>query len=191
MAKATPNQQSSTDPNGPGTDIDLPEAEDPIQGEIMAAAERAGTYVAQRGYGPNTVQLIMYIASRAVDEADLNVVIMEQLAARLLGAQSADDILQPFNPQQGKTYYGKPLMIESMSFIESDYEGFPWYVSLHCKVPATGESFVVTVGGEKVVMQAAAAEKAGALPMYAKIAEAEKATKAGFYPLELRPAHDI
>ena len=44
----------------------------------------------------------------------------------------------------------------------------------------TLDLFVVILGGVTAL-----------LPIYAKIVESEKATKAGFHPLELRPAHDI
>ena len=191
MAKPTKQQAvSSTEDQvvtaQPGTDLDVV-----IDGEIIAAAERASIFVSDRGYGPNTIELVMYIASRSVDEMDLNVVIMEQLSARLLAATSPEEILQPFEPQQGKMHYGKPLWVTGSTFIESDYEGFPWYVSLSATVPATKESFVVTVGGEKVVMQAAAFERSQQWPCYLRICESEKATKAGFHPLELRPAVDI
>lgn len=191
MAKQTPQPE-------PSGEIDLTGAAavaviddgQPLD-EIEAAAQRAGNFIATRGFGPRTTQLIVYMAQQAVAEADLNVVITEQLAERLLNASSVDDILQPFDPEQGKAHYGKSLLIMGCSFIESDYEGFPWYVSLECKRPGSGEMFVVTVGGEKIVMQAAAAHMHNAFPMFAMIYQAEKATKAGFHPLELRPGVSV
>jgi len=178
----------SSDQAGPGTDVGLVEDGEVYEGEVALAAQRAADFIQRRGFGPATVALVMYIAETAVDTADLNVVIMEQLAVRLMNAQSIDDILQPFAPQSGKDHYGKPLYIEDAGFIESDHEGFPWYTSLQCKNPATGEQFNVTVGGEKVVMQAAAFHRAGLFPAYVRIVESEKPTKAGYYPLELVPA---
>lgn len=188
--KATPEPVSS-EQETPGTDVSTVDEQDVVQAEIVLAAERAANFVATRGYGPASTALVMYIAEKAVDESDLNVVITEQLAERLLSAQSADDILLPFDPVQGKTKLGQPIYIEGCTIIESEYEGFPWYVSLRCKVPATGETYVLTTGGEKVVMQAAAADRAGQWPLYCKLVQTDKETKAGFRPLELRPVVNL
>lgn len=159
--------------------------------EISAAVERVANFVQKRGFGMNTTRLIGYIAEKSVDEADLNVVITEMLAERLLNATSPEDILTPFDPKGAKEFYGKPLYIMGCTFIESDYEGFPWYVSLQAQDPKTSETFALTVGGEKVVMQAAGFDRAKLWPAYITICEAEKETKGGFRPLEMRPVKII
>ena len=191
MARTKDPATVSSDQDGPGDAVAVVEQPDVIGGEIVAAAERAAALVTERGYGPNTTRLIMYIAERSVDESDLNVVITEQLAERLLNAASPDDILMPFDPIKGQDRLGQPLIIEDVTFIESDFEGFPWYASMRCKDPGRGESYVLTVGGEKVVMQVAGAVFSGQLPLYCKISKSEKATKAGFFPLDLRPIINI
>jgi hypothetical protein len=172
----------------PVTDVAVP---DEMDEEVRAAVQRAANFVVQRGYGPNTTRLIQYIAGRSVDEADLNAVITEQLTERLLNATTAEDILTPFDPEKGEAYFDRPIIVHGMTFIESDYEGFPWYVSLEFTLPGQDKKSVLTVGGEKVIMQAAAAEANGLLPLYCRIHKATKATKQGYYPLDLRPMTDV
>lgn len=161
-----------------------------VSGEVMeAAANRLAVYVDERGYGPNTTELVQYIAFRSLDSSDLNVVILEQLAAKLLDAKSPDDILTPFDPTHGEQLYGKTIEILSAEFLESDFsEGFPWYASIQFRRNATGPTEAATIGGEKLVMQVAALAKAEMLPMVVKVYRAEKPTKSGFYPIELRNA---
>lgn len=154
-----------------------------------AAAIRASQFIGERGLGPNATELVAYIASRAVDTADLNVVILEQLADRLLNATTPEDILTPFDPNKGQDYIGETLIVTGATFLESEYsEGFPWFVSLQITLEGTGGQTVVTVGGEKLVMQVAAFDRLNAWPQRLRIHKATKATKAGFYPLELRAA---
>lgn len=191
MAKSTNHPEPSTEDDlTTTTDVEVIDHEE-IDPQIQAAVERAGRFVVERGYGPNTTRLIQYIAGRAVDEADLNAVITEQLTARLLAATSTDDILTPFDPEKGEAYFERPIVIHGMTFIESDYEGFPWYVSLEFSLPGQDTRSVLTVGGEKVIMQAAAAEANNLLPLYCVIHKSTKATKAGYYPLDLRPTTNI
>lgn len=153
-----------------------------------AAAARVAAYLSQRDFGPNTQALVAYIAERAVDTADLNVVILEQLSERLLAATTPDEILMPLDPKGCEEYLGRPLQIEAASFLESDFsEGFPWYTSLTVTVLDTGESAVITIGGEKVMYQVAAFSYHDAWPVTCVIHRRTRATKAGFYPLELRP----
>jgi hypothetical protein len=160
-----------------------------IHGNVVdESAERAAAFVTARGFGPNTINLIGYIAEVAVDTADLNAVIVEQMAARFATATSADDILDPFGTIKGEDLLDKPLYVTSCSFMESDIaEGFPWYVGLATVDQSTGRTTVVTVGGEKLVMQAGALDRAQAWPVMCRIHRADRPTKGGFYPLELLP----
>lgn len=191
MAKNNPAADSSETVTPTTTDLDVIEATEELDPEVAAAVARTAAFVVERGFGPNTTRLIQYIAARSTDESDLNAVITEQLAERLLNAQSSDDILVPFDPEKGEAYFDRPIVVHSVTFIESDFEGFPWYASLTFSVAGQDKQSVLTIGGEKVIMQVAAAEANGLLPLYCKIHKATKATKAGYFPLDLRPIHDI
>ena len=191
MASKTPAPEPSTEDSSTATLAVVDGQAEEVDPAIAAAVARTANFVAERGFGPNTTRLIQYIAARAVDEADLNAVITEQLAERLLAAESADDILVPFDPEKGEAYMDRPIMVHELTFIESDFEGFPWYVSMSFSLPGQDKRSVLTVGGEKVVMQIAAAEARGLLPLYCKLHRSEKQTKNGYYPLDLRPIHDL
>lgn len=152
------------------------------------AAARALAFIDERKLGPKISELVGYIASRAVDTSDLNVVILEQLADRLLAAESPEDVLTPFDPLHGQDYIDVPLQIESVQYLESDYsEGFPWFASLSVIIAGTGEEKVLTIGGEEVLYKLAALDMHDAWPVVAQLTRKKKPTKQGYYPLDLKP----
>ena len=154
---------------------------------VDEAVARTAAFVESRRYGPNTVDLVMFIAANALDTADLNQVIIEQMATKFAEATSPDDILDPFGTIKGNTMLDRPLWVIDCQFLESDMaDGFPYYASLMVQDTESGRNTVVTVGGEKLVMQAAAMTRAGGWPQWVKIHQSDKPTKAGYYPLELR-----
>jgi hypothetical protein len=160
----------------------------PDDPELTAAVERAGNFVLAKRYLPSTVDLVMWIAANAFDTADLNRIIIEQMTIRFANAESADEILDPFGTVKGQDILDRPLWITACTFLESDLaEGFPWYASLVHTYEDTGRSQVITVGGEKLVMQAAAMTRKDGWPQRLTIHKADRPTKAGYYPLELRP----
>lgn len=189
MTKANPDTAESSEAvstTGVLTvmDIDGLPAIDPA-----AAAERALAYVDSRGVGRATQALVAYIAGKAVDSADLNVVILEQLSERILNATSPDDILTPFDPQGMEDLLSTPIMINGCNWLESDFsEGFPWYASLEVVRLDTGEESIRTVGGEQLMYQIAGFDMRDAWPQAVQVVKAKKATKAGFFPYKLRPA---
>lgn len=171
--------------------VAVPEpAGEPIDAQVIdmtrEAAERAALWVQARKYGPNMAQLIAYIASKAVDTSDLNAVIMEQMAIRILNAESPDEILDPFNTLKGADLMDRPMWVEKVMYLESDKtEGFPWYVSLDVRDPNTGQIKPVIVGGEKLVPQVAGLDMHEAFPMNIKISS--RTTRAGNTVYELVP----
>lgn len=165
-----------------------PESEpDVAEGVIVDEARRAAEYITKRGYGPNTIELVQYIAANAADTNELNTVIIEQMAVRMLAAEEPDEILDPFGTVKGQLLFDKPLWVTGCVFLEGGYgEGFPWYVSLSVTDQVSGTTQVVTIGGEKLVMQCAAFSMHEAWPQMVAIHQSDKPTKAGFRPLELR-----
>lgn len=168
------------------TDADI--VEGPTQAQIEAV-ERAVQYAANRGLMPSATALIKYIAARAMDTQDVSTVVLEQLAVRIMNADNPDQILDPFGATKGGDLIGKPLMVVGCQFLESAFsEGFPWYVTFMVKDDHTERTTPVTVGGEKVVMQAAGLDYNDMWPQYVLIHKAEKPTAGGFYPYDLRSA---
>lgn len=136
----------------------------------QAAAKRAADWVSTKGYGPNMAKVIQFIAANAVDTSELNAVIMEQLAIRILNATSAEDVYDPFGTVAGKDIIGKAITVDSVTYLEGDKnEGFPWYVSLMVRNPQTGGHDPVIVGGEKLVPQVAGIDMHGGWPVVIQI----------------------
>lgn len=170
-------------------DGDPQPADDVIVGEVtemsQQAAQRAAAWVSGKGYGPNMTTIIQYIAANAQDTAELNAVIMEQMAIRILNAESPEEILDPFATVKGEDLVGVTLEIRGCMFLEGDKnEGFPWYTTLTVFDGRTGREFPVTIGGEKLVPQVAGFDMHDAWPQVVKITEFK--TRAGFtgYQLE-------
>lgn len=177
------------------TDADAQQVEqytepEPVQeGRVLdmsqQAAQRAAAWVQHKGYGDAMTSIIMYIAANAQDTAELNAVIMEQMAIRILNAETPEEILDPFATVKGEDLLGKTLEIRSAMFLEGDKnEGFPWYCTLTCYDAQHGREFPVTIGGEKLVPQVAGFDMHDAWPQVVKITEFK--TRAGFtgYQLE-------
>lgn len=155
----------------------------------VAAAGRALDHVRSKGLGPRATQVIEWIATRAVDTADLNAVILERLAESIVTAESPEDILMPFEPSHGRDYLDRPMVIHGVEYLESDYaEGFPWFATATVTLVGEREQRTVTLGGEKVLYQIAGFDMHDAWPVTVRLCESRKATKQGFRPLELRSA---
>lgn len=200
----TREAEHETSATMPGDYGDLPGAADPADQELATvddvqeprpvsmspeAAQRAANYVQEKALGPSMTQIIVYIAGKAQSTAVLNAVIMEQMAERILNAESPDDILDPFATLKGRDLLGKPLNIVGCRFLEStEAKGFPWYAALEVRDPQTGGIIPVTVGGEKLVPQAAGFDMRDAWPQVLAIHESEQTTSNGFKVLELRRA---
>lgn len=166
------------------------EGEQPAQeGRVMdlsqEAAKRAAAWVKGKGYGPNMTEIIKYIAANAQDTAELNAVIMEQMAIRILNATSPEEILDPFATVKGEDLLGRALEIRGCMFLEGDKnEGFPWYCTLTCYDAQHGREFPVTIGGEKLVPQVAGFDMHDAWPQVVRIMSYQ--TRAGFTGYELQ-----
>jgi hypothetical protein len=198
-----PTPEGTTEQPLEGQEVfDIPAPVDPAEQEIEAhkasgqvgdahvmemtaqAAQRAAAWVQTKGYGASMTTLIQYIAAHAVDTAELNAVIMEQMAIRILNATSPEEILDPFATVKGEDLVGRPLEIRSAMFLEGDKnEGFPWYTTLTVYDAQTNREFPVTIGGEKLVPQVAGFDMHDVWPQVIEIAEYK--TRAGFTGYEL------
>lgn len=165
-------------------------AEDVIEGHVtdltQEAARRAAAYVNKVKLGPNMTTILMYVAAKSVDTAELNTVISEQLAARILNATSPDDIFDPFATARDKDFIGKNLWCEGVMYLDSDKtDGYPYYVSLDVRNRETGNLEPVIVGGEKLVPQVAGLDMHDAWPCMIRIGSTK--TRQGFDVYSLIP----
>jgi hypothetical protein len=117
------------------------------------------------------------------------------MAARLLLAESPEDLLN-VNEEGDVTHaedvLGKPFMLHGVKFNPSTVEGgnqdFPLYAILD--VSFNGEKDVMSCGGLNVCVAAYTLATKGWLPRMVKITQREKATRAGFHPLNLVSVED-
>lgn len=117
------------------------------------------------------------------------------MAARLFLASSPEDLLN-VNEEGEVTHaedvLGKPFMLEGVKFNPSSVEGgsedFPLYAILN--VSWNGEKDVMSCGGLNVCVAAFKLATEGWLPRMVKITQRQKATRAGFHPLNLVDATD-
>jgi hypothetical protein len=146
---------------------------DVVQGEyvepdpaVAAAAKAAAKYVQERRFGAAMTQMVMYIVEHVMDTQDMNSVIVEQMALKILAAESPSDVLDPFGTAKGHDFYNKPLWVTGAQFLDStvEGEGFPWYAMLNVQDPKSGEIVPTTVGGEKLVLKVAGLDMHGGWP---------------------------
>jgi hypothetical protein len=165
--------------------------EEVIEGHVLDMTQEqarvAAEWVRMKRYGKAMTTIIQYIAANALDTSELNAVIMEQMATRILAASTMDDILDPFGTVKGKDLLDKPLYVAGCQFLISTVgQGFPWYVAFEVVDQQTDSRQVVIVGGEKLVPQAAGLHMHNVFPCYVRIHENEKETSAGYHVLELQ-----
>lgn len=108
------------------------------------------------------------------------------IVRRILAADSVEDVLKGTPAIHAGDVVGQPLTIVGFTFNESDLkEGGPgFYMLIEC-VDAQGEPFKVTCGAVNVMAQLWRLGQLDAMPLRAKITEAEKATSRGYRPMWL------
>lgn len=125
--------------------------------------------------------------TRQIEDHDSDQTTVEILA-RILAAESVEDVLAPQAPVALKTLQGFPLSIDSVRWMKSDFaEGAGMYALIKGARTDTGETFLATCGGTNVLAQLFVLDKLGAFPTKVKITTASKPTANGYYPLWLTP----
>lgn len=113
------------------------------------------------------------------------------IASRLLLAESPEELLA----EQGELAHardmlGVPVMLKGVSFREGDQNPEqPVYALLTVEVE--GKEDIISCGGLNVMVAAKVLKDRDWLPRMVIITQREKATKAGFYPLNLRDAGGV
>lgn len=117
------------------------------------------------------------------------------MAARLLLAESPEDLLtvnESGETTKAEDVLGKPFMLHGVKFnpstLEQGNEDFPLYAIMD--VSFSGEKDVMSCGGLNVCVAAFKLASSGWLPRMVKIVKREKATRAGFHPLNLVSAEE-
>lgn len=110
------------------------------------------------------------------------------IVARILSAESADDVLSISSVTHAQEILQVPLEIFRVKWQRGTFEeGTTCYVVLSAVVIETGERVTITCGGTNVMVQLVKMGIIGAFPFKARITKSIKATARGFYPLWLEP----
>lgn len=108
------------------------------------------------------------------------------IAARILSAESADDVLTMAGTLSADDVLGKPFVLRDFRFMKSAHaEGSPVYALIEAAMIEDGEVVPITCGGRNVCAQIARLADLKALPVEVKLVRTEKPTANGFYPLWL------
>lgn len=91
---------------------------------------------------------VWYQGEHAQDHAD----VMAAEVRRILAGEDAESVLAESAPLNGKDHTEKPFMLHGFNLQPTDFsEGWPFYASMQCTVPGTGDEFVLNCGGIKVI----------------------------------------
>lgn len=114
-------------------------------------------------------------------------VVAARITAQTLDADSAEALFGDRDVLHGKEIVGKPfLFTDEIHWLPSDIEGegLPFF-GVFTIANASGEQFPMTCGAKSVVLKLAKAHAEGWLPKWLKITKSDKATPAGYYPLDI------
>lgn len=120
----------------------------------------------------------------AVDDDD----VQERILTAILKATTPQDILAAGNAVPATELLNVPLMIEGIRASESTLDGAnDFYLHVDAVVIANNDRITFSCGAQDVCVKLVQLARHGFLPMKAKIEQAAKATKKGYFPLFLRP----
>ena len=121
-----------------------------------------------------------YMMENAADSADA----MAAEVRRILSGEDAESVLAESAPLNGKEHLEKPFLLHGFTLNPTDFtEGWPFYAAMDASVPGTGDRFVITCGGPKVIAALKRLHDLGEYPYPVKIRGKE--TRAGRTVLQL------
>lgn len=136
--------------------------------------------------GPATAWLNNGLAEamRSVEANNANAV--EDIINRVMVAETLDDILADDTTIDAEDLVGVSLQVWSFKVNESDFaQGMPGYMVIEAVRRDTNEQIVFTCGATKVQAQLLRMQRLNLLPAVVKLAKPDKATRSGFFPLQL------
>lgn len=139
--------------------------------------------VTQDGISPvlERIRRLGVITIGSPEEAQL------EIAKRIMGGASAEDVLADQSLPEAEELIGQPLQIEGVSFLESDYkEGLGVYALIEARDTVDGSLVRFTCGGTNVISQLARLAELNAFPVVCALVKAPRQTAAGYWPLWLK-----
>jgi len=111
----------------------------------------------------------------------------EAILARILSAETWDDLDAPWETSSVEDILGKTLRIEKVTRRPSTFKGgLGMFLVVTLKDHKTGDTYIKTTGSVAIVGQIAAAYAKGWMPVEVEWMQAERPTENGYYPQHLR-----
>lgn len=127
-----------------------------------------------------------YLAQAADDVDDDPEKIADSIVARIMRAESVEDVLAPQAIEHARDLIGVPLEIRSAKFNRSEYEDGPEvYMVVEAEVLDDGRVTTFSCGGRSVMAQVYRIAQLGGLPFRGVLVQSPKPTRRGFRPLWL------
>lgn len=124
------------------------------------------------------------ISREAVAEVEDPEEIAREIMARILRAETPEEVLSQAGTTSARDVLDKALNLLDVRFLRSSFDEGPGvYAILQMGDPDTGEVFPVTCGSRNVLAQAFRLNGLNALPRLVKIVEAGKDTARGYRPM--------
>jgi hypothetical protein len=159
----------------------------PVEGETTVAtgAEVEPAEVMATIQADDTLQNLMdWCVSYMEDHAADNSEVMAAEVRRILAGEDAEAVLSESAPLNGKQHTEKPFLLRGFNLNPGDFEdGWPFYASMTCEIPGTGDNFTMNCGGIKVIAALRRLHELGEYPYAVKVRG--KNTKAGYTVLSL------
>lgn len=112
--------------------------------------------------------------------------VMDRIAAQILASDSWEDLDAAWQTDNIKHLLNVEQRIESLGVQPSTYAGgLPFFLVVHAFRLDNGDEITWTTSSVAMCLQLAKAYHAGWLPIKAKIVQAERASRNGYYPQHL------
>jgi hypothetical protein len=140
---------------------------------------------------PATDPLAALILERATVTAEDPDAIAAEIVARILAAETVDEVLAPRGTIPIGHLLGEPIEVRAVRWHRSDYaDGPAVYAVADVVIAGTGERATVTCGARNVMAALWRLDDLGVLPITVEVVEAERASRAGYRPLWLQRPRD-
>lgn len=110
------------------------------------------------------------------------------MALSILEAETFEDMFLSAGVTPSSDLFDVGLLITDINFNRSSYEqGLPYYATFHGKKLSDGSEFIANCGGWQTVVVAYKLLKHNYLPRNMMFHRLERATEAGYHPINLTP----
>lgn len=117
--------------------------------------------------------------------------VQERILRNILASNSVHNLLTAGAAVPADDVLGIPLRFHAIRAAESEYDaGSDHYLHCDVEVLSNGDRMTISCGARDVVVKLLTASMRGWLPLDARLERAKKATKAGYFPVFIRPLND-